>query len=354
MKKYKFKNNFSGGKNHMKKSLAVLFTLGLFAFSMYADEMDISSDFVIQNDDEAQAVTEDAEEEKEKTTMYAPLLEFGLFQESPEAFILSPGAAFQFAKTKPKDSEAKGPDSIVLGASYYQHIFTCGIADSSSFQNHVLSVMGTMGIKRHNFLMMGTTAGEELFKDLRNSSGVFGYMYQFVNTEHVDFNLGGGILVADLGIQIDDFNLYAIPFPLLTFTYKSHVFMGNLSVLGLPTVTLMLFPESMFRVKGTCGFAGFSSVRDLIFDCSVSAYPFIKNLGDLISFSAGISGNADSYVYDSNKTLRYNYYTAYGEINASALIIRAGWNFNGEKIFNEKEAAYDGGFFLKVQAMYAF
>ncbi|MCR5063073.1 MAG: hypothetical protein K6A89_07275, partial [Treponema sp.] len=304
-----------------------------------------SSDTLMENEEEVK---------EEKTTMFAPMLSFDLFQESPEAFILTPGIAFQFAKTKPEDSDSKEPDAIVLGASYSQNIFTCGIADTSSYNIFNLSIMGSLVLKRHQLMFMGSTSGETIFKDLSTSMGLLGYTYQFIKTDHVNFQLGLGVAAMGAGVEIGEITLYAIPLPMLNLSYNSKIFNGALSYMGSPSLDVVLFPKSMFRLKGSCTVGGFSSISDIGFDCSVACYPFVKTAGDFLSVSAGVCTNGSSYVYGDKNKLTYISYCAYGEINASALIIRAGWNFTGEKIINKEKNPYNGGLFLKVQAMYAF
>lgn len=350
----------------MKKISVLLVSLFVFAFGLYAESssddnetVNVHESAVVQASDNSDILSEDSteneeENKKEKTTMFAPMLSFDLFQESPEAFILTPGIAFQFAKTKPEDSDSKEPDAIVLGASYSQNIFTCGIADTSSYNIFNLSIMGSLVLKRHQLMLMGSTSGETIFKDLSTSMGLLGYTYQFIKTDHVNFQLGLGVAAMGAGVEIGEITLYAIPLPMLNLSYNSKIFNGALSYMGSPSLDVVFFPKSMFRLKGNCTVGGFSSISDIGFDCSVACYPFVKTAGDFLSVSAGVCTNGSSYIYGDNNKLTYISYCAYGEINASALVIRAGWNFSGDKIINKETHPYNGGLFLKVQAMYAF
>ena len=350
----------------MKKISVLLVSLFVFAFGLYAESsyddketINVQESAVVQASDNSDILSEDSteneeENKKEKTTMLVPVISFDLFQESPEAFIITPGIAFQFAKTKPEDSDSKEPDAIVVGASYFQNIFTCGIADTGSYNIHNLALMGNLVLRRHQFMLMGTTAGETIFKDFDTSVGLLGYTYQFIKTDHVNFQLGLGVAAIGAGVEIGDFKLYVIPLPMLNLSYTSNIFNGAFSFMGAPTLDIVFFPKSLFRIKGSCTAGDFSSLSSIGFDCSVACYPFVKTAGDFLSVSAGVCTNGSSYVYGDKNKLTYISYCAYGEINASALIIRAGWNFTGEKIINKEKNPYNGGLFLKVQAMYAF
>lgn len=350
----------------MKKISVLLVSFFVIAFSLNAESSFEDNETVNVQESAGEQTSEVSEEfsdpsaeneektQKDKTTMFAPMISFELFQESPEAFILTPGVAFQFVKTKPEGSDSRQPDAIVLGATYSQNIFTCGIADSSSYNIFNLSVMGSLVLKRHQFMLMGSTSGETVFKDLSTSVGLLGYTYQFIKTDHVNFQLGLGVAAMGAGVKIGEFTLYAMPLPMLNLSYNSKIFNGTLSYMGSPSLDVVFFPKSMFRLKGNCTVGGFSSISDIGFDCSVACYPFVKTAGDFLSVSAGVCTNGSSYIYGDNNKLTYISYCAYGEINASALVIRAGWNFSGDKIINKETHPYNGGLFLKVQAMYAF
>ena len=163
--------------------------------------------------------------------------------------------------------------------------------------------------------------------------------------------------MTDLGLTIGGVDIYVIPLPIFSFSYTSEIFNGSCSFMGAPSISAVLFPKAMFRLKGECGVAGFNSIRDITFDCAVAYYP-LKNTkaGDFLSVSAGIQNKHTGFATkDPRKKYSYQYYGAYGEINASFISLRAGYNFDGKlRVKDKDDVDLHKGIFASVQAMYMF
>ena len=211
-------------------------------------------------------------------------------------------------------------------------------------------------MEKNNITAMIASNSEIPFSSIQSVTGALFYTRQLVKKEQISFILGGGIVVGDFGFKIKDFPIYVIAIPMFSFNYNNKIFSSTISMLGLPSLQFTLFPKSIVRVNGSCGIAGFSSVRDLTFDCALVYYPFINtDIGEAVSVSAGVMNkSAGTMLLDKTK-IKYQYYSAYGEINASLVTVRCGYNFDGKTYINSQETGdMYKGLFASVQAMYMF
>ncbi len=285
-----------------------------------------------------------------------PMLGFQTLQIAEKDFILSPSATLQFVRTKTPGVKSAQPDSIGIAANYGQSIFTKGIEPDDVKLFHSVSFMGSVGFGKNSITMMLANGGQVLFDDITAITGGLIYSRQFIKNSAFSLNLGAGIIVADLGIKIGNYMIYAMPLPVFSFAYTSKYFYGSCSFMGTPSLSMVLFPQAMFRLKCSCEMTGFSSIRDLGFDCAIAYYP-LKNTsaGDFLSISAGVMNKKTSFKLKNKDKHAWQYYCAYGEINASIISLRAGYNFDG-KAYKNNEIVSDlqKGLFASIQAMYMF
>ena len=130
-------------------------------------------------------------------------------------------------------------------------------------------------------------------------------------------------------------------------------------MMGFPELNVVLLPKSMFRFNGKLGVTGFSSVRDISFDCALVYYPLFNSenegIKEFLSVSAGVMNQASSFTLKDKKSFGYQCYSVYGEVNASFVSVRCGYNFDG-KMLVDKEINSDmyKGMFATIQAMFMF
>lgn len=285
-----------------------------------------------------------------------PVLGFSLLQTAEKDFVLSPSVNLQYIRVKTPGVESHQPDAVVISGGYSQNYFTAGLGPDSVKRLHNISLMGNLSFGKNSFVGMLSSGGEVPFSSINTVSGALMYMRQLVDNEHIAFSLGGGIMVGDFGIKIKDFNIYVLPLPVFNFSYTNDYFYGSIGMTGMPGINITLFPKAMFRLNGMLSTAGFKSARDIIFDCSLAYYPLLKTSAkDFLSFSAGVSNSVTSYKLKDKKSYGYQFYSVYGQINASLVNLKAGYNFDGKKL-TDGEAVGDmyKGLFASVQAMYMF
>jgi len=347
----------------MKKLLLTIFTIISFCVFSTAQEnsqSQIESSAVEESSSEMNISestgTEEAKPQKDFQNHLIPVLGFQALQIEEKDFILSPSINLQFMRTKSKGVESAQPDLLVIGGGYSQNYYTCGIGPDRIKSLHSVNLLASLGWGKHSFTGMLASGGEIPFSSPKTLTGGLMYTCQLVNTENIKFSLGGGIIVADTGIKIKDFPIYCFPLPLFSFTYANKIVSATASVMGAPSLQLILFPKSMFRLKGSCGIAGFKSIRDLAFDCALVYYPLFNSvLKEALSISAGVKNTHSSTILRDKTKIGYQYYCAYGEINASFITLACGYNFDG-KVLIDDEVKGDmyKGIFASIKAMYMF
>ncbi len=279
-----------------------------------------------------------------------PLAGCKYLQTAEDDYLLSPSAGIQIMNIV--------PDSGALSASvnYSLDYYNRGFGDEKIKKLHGINLMGSYSWDKNGVTVMLNSKGEVPFSDVKTLTGIALYTRQIVKTDSFSFVFGGGIAAGDLGKSVKDVNLYALPFPVFSLGYHNDIVSTSLSFMGTPGFNLVLFPEAIVRFDGTVALAGFDSAKDLTFDCALKAYPF-KNTaaGEVISFAAGVSNTIETYKLANKDEYGFQYYSAYGELNATFLTLRCGYNFNGSKIFN-KEVKGDmyNGIFASVSAMFFF
>lgn len=315
--------------------------------------------YAVSQEADASEMTETSENEsvqKDFSNMVIPVLNFKALQTEEEDFILSPALNFQYMRIKGNGVESKQPDALIIAGGYSMDYFTKGLGADQVQYLHNINLMGNLSYGKNSFVAMVASGGEQPFSSVHVITAGLMYSRQLVQTDHLSFSLGGGIIVADLGLKIGDFDIYVLPLPIFSLNYKNDIVAAGLSMTGMPVASLTLFPNAMFRVNGSCSMAGFSSIRDLTFDCGLSYYPLIHTSAkEFLSISAGVMNTVSGYTLKDNKKFGYQYYSVYGEINATFLTLRGGYNFDGKKRYDGDEVGdMYKGLFATLQAMYFF
>ena len=275
------------------------------------------------------------------------MLGFQALQTGEQDYIFSPSVNLQFMRVKMPGVESAQPDSIAIAAGYSQSYHTEGLGAEEIHQLHGCSLMASVNKDKNSYLAMIASNGQFPFSHIKTVTGVLLYTHQLIKTDNMGFVLGGGLVVGDFELTIKDVDIYFFALPVFRFNYKADFFTGSISLMGPPAIQLTLFPKSMFSFKGSCGIAGVKSIRDLTFDCSLVCYPLIHSqMGEMLSVSAGIMNKVSSTTLRNKTKYTYQYYSAYGEINAVFATVRCGYNFDGKKYVNKDLVAdmYEGLF----------
>lgn len=288
-----------------------------------------------------------------------PMVGFDTVQTGDEDFVLSPSARVQFMSMKNEEVVSPLPDRIMLAAGYSQDYYTSGLGPDKVKRIHGCSLMAALAKEKNSGTFMLMSNGEVPFSSLKTLTGVAMYSHEMIKTDEKKFNLGFGVIVGDFYFEDWDFTLYVIPLPTFSFTYKNDVFETKLAVQGPPSISFTLFPESMVRFKSAFGMGGYKSIRDLTFDCALAFYPLANNEDEgkrnFLSISAGVMNTKSDVTLKDNKKYGMQYYTAYGEVNATILKVRCGYNFDGKQYVDNKETGdLKKGLYLSAMLMAMF
>lgn len=286
--------------------------------------------------------------------LFIPNLTFKMLQIDEKDFVFSPSANLQYARIKGQNTEAKGPDMIMAGLSYSQDYFTQGLGPDEVKRIHGCSAMLNITVGKNGFMGMLASNGEVPFSSLKTLTGALLYTRQFIKMENKNLTGGIGLIVGDFDVSFKGMDIYFFLLPVFSFNYKNDVLSASISMMGPPSVKFTLFPRSMFRFRGSLGLIGFKSIRDLGFDCAIMCYPFVNTRAkDLIYFAVGVMNKNSSFVLKDKTKYSFQYYSFYGEINASFASLQCGYNFDGKRMI-EKEFAGDlyKGLFASLNLMF--
>lgn len=295
---------------------------------------------------------------KEFSFNVIPQLDFGMLQLEKNSYLYSPAGNLGFKYSKNNDSVSGGPDVIAGSLSYGQDIFLYEDLEIDKKQFHKLGLFGKFVSGKNTFLLKIDDRGARPFESYKNFEGLSFYARKVIDTESASLDLGGGLAATDTGIAIAGIDVFIVPLPMIHFSYKNQIIDAEMEWIGMPDAIITLFPESMFRVRGSFALAGFDLPKDIMGDLALCCYPFSGFLQDLASLSLGATHEVKKLRINTENSLKYDYFTAYGQLSITALTIRSGYAFGGRQTFRGKDRKitknYDGGFFATIQAMYKF
>lgn len=297
--------------------------------------------------------------QKEFKLNIIPQLDFCMLQLEKNTFMFSPSGNFQFKYQKEESASIKGPDIIAGSLSYGQDFFSNDYSVMGEKHFHKLGVFGKVVSGKNVFLLKVDDRGARPFESYKNFEGLCFYARTIIDTESTQLDIGGGLAATDTGIVLAGLDIFFVPLPMIHFSYKNQIVDAEMEWIGLLDAIITLFPQSMFRVRSSFALAGFDLPKDIMGDLALCCYPFRDGfLKDLAFVSAGVTHEVKKLRIDTETSLKYDYFTAYGQLSITALTVRAGYAFGGRQTFRGKDCKitkdYDGGFFATIQAMYKF
>lgn len=283
-----------------------------------------------------------AEGKKDTKLSVVPDLKFSMLKLKDDNFLYSPFGSLQFMLEKEEGSTSNQPDLITTKFSYGQDIFSKGMPGYDENNFHKLGFFEKVVYGKNSFLLKIDTRGANPFESYKNTEGLLMYARKFIDTESTTLVFGGGLAATDTGIRLGGVDIFLVPLPMLYFTHKNQIFSTEIEWIALPNVKFVLLPEKQFRIKADAAFAGFKLPVDIMFNTGLAWYPIKEGeLKEYFYISAGLSHNVEKFRIDQDTSAKYHYLCAYGEINATAIGVRAGYAFNY-------------GFFLLISGMYKF
>ena len=289
-----------------------------------------------------------AQESKKEGIKFSvvPNVKFAMRQVQDNNYIYSPFGSLQFMFEKNEDNSSNMPDLISTRISYVQDIFSKDIPGYDQANFHHLGLFEKVVVGENSFLLKIDGNGAEPFESYKNFEGLLMYGRKLIDTESTTLVVGGGLAATDTGIKLGGVDIFLVPLPMLYFNYIGELLTAEFEWIALPDARFVLFPEKLFRIKADLAFAGFDLPRDINFDTALACYPIKEgSLKDYFYISAGLSHNVEKFRINQESSVKYHYFCAYAEINATAIGARAGYTFGGNS---------RNGFYLLIQGMYKF
>ena len=288
-----------------------------------------------------------------------PQLDLGMLQLEEDSYIFRPAGSLGFKYTKDEDTVSFGPDVIAGSLSYGQDIFSKEISAYEEKNFHKLGAFGKVVTGKNTFLLKVDGRGAHPFESYKNFEGLLFYARKIIDTDSAQLDIGGGFAATDTGIVIGGLDIFVVPLPMIHFSYKNQIIDTEMEWIGMPDAIITLFPQSIFRIRGSFALAGFNLPTDIMGDLALCCYPFREGfLKDIASISLGASHEVKKFRINTESSLKYDYFTAYGQLSITALTVRGGYAFCGRQTVRAKDEKftgdYDGGVFMTIQALYKF
>lgn len=282
-----------------------------------------------------------------------------MLQLEKNSYLYSPACNLGFKFSKSENSVSGGPDVIAGSLSYGQDFFSNNYSIMGKKHFHKLGAFSKLVAGKNTFLLKVDDRGAKPFESYKNFEGLCFYARKIIDSNSTQLDIGGGLAATDTGIVLGGLDIFIVPLPMIHFSYKNQIIDAEAEWIGMPDAIITLFPEGMFRIRSSFALAGFDLPKDIMGDLALFCYPFREGfLKDLASVSLGATHEVKKLRIDTENSLKYDYFTAYGQLSITALTVRAGYAFGGRQTFRGKDSKitkdYDGRFFATIQAMYKF
>ncbi len=328
----------------MMKRIIVLLACAKMCCALFANEAGVG------------ASSEAVEKSPDFQNHLIPNVSLTVVQTDDKDYLFNPSGGVQFMRIKTGQVDSWQPDFFSVNANYGQYKFTQGIGSDKDKNFYEFDLTGNAVWGKNTFVAIFGSGG--YVNDFKAAllTGAFIYNRQFIKTKHVTFEAGCGISIGDTGEKIEGVEIWAMPVITLGLKFDSEYFQAYTGFMGAPVLNFTVMPNSIVRLKASASLTGTDSIRDVVFDAAVVCSPFkYTKLGENITVSSGLMHSKSKVAYDVKEKYGIHYFTAYGEIDAKLLTLRAGYNFGGEWI-HKKDVTGDmkNGLFASASVKYCF
>lgn len=327
---------------NFKKFLSMIMVLFMAVTFIFAEEP-AEEELAASDESESQENVPDF-----KNT-FIPGVDFNMLQFDDSEYIFTPAFSFGFVRAKSEGVDSCAPDLFMLSVNSSYAFFTKSIVPEGDKYFNSFGIAEKMVWGKNTFGFSFGTMG--MVDDVKFDYLVAGLNYcrQFVKTDHFSFAAGIGIMS---GSSVEPIGV--LPLPVLEFAYKAKYFESTAS---LGSVKFTVLPNAIVRFNASASMTD-TEINDktLKYDCAIACSPFrYTKAGDLITVSAGLMHDRQSFVTDVDENYGMHFYTAYGEIDAKFITLRGGYNFGGEWL-HKKDVTGDmkNGMFVSLSGKLFF
>jgi len=291
-------------------------------------------------------------EEETKDYSLSPFLNYSYFN-FDEQQIHSPGFGVVFTKGNLTPVLSEDRNSIFIAAVYKQY-FVNEAKDEDFY--HDITMLADIKIKQHLvFGVFSSQAATPVYGGLHTFTTGIGYGYELIRNGNVSLTLGGGLVVADFGIELADGTVWPIlPLPIVRFSVKTSLINASVDFQKSITIGYTFLPESKIRLTGSFVMEPFEirSARDIYFDNTLwyRFFPKDSKMGDFAGIGLGFRNTGFRFALSERKeSYKVNYYSAYGIFDISFLRLSSGYSFEGREIHDGNRVEKIGnGFFISA------
>jgi hypothetical protein len=197
---------------------------------------------------------------------------------------------------------------------------------SSDFPNlyHTAALSITQKIDRHtiNGAFIAIT-DKPVYGGLRTFMGIAGYSYDLVNGKHFSMDIGGRLILMDVGLRLDNgtpWLLWPIPSISLSWEYE--------------WITFGLIPGARMTIAPKFPVSLIAKTSSHEFDVSLWYRHFKKGniLAEIIGMGVGIKRDSSNVMLSDGGKYGINYDAIYGTLRLLRFFeISGGWAFNGKE-----------------------
>ena len=301
---------------------------------------------------------EDEETNKDWTLSLMLNYDYFHFQEQQ---IHSPGEKMMFTKGNLNPSLSEERNSFMIGGTFKQYIIMESTEGYDDFY-HDIGIISEWKNKRHLALgFLSSQAAEPFYGGFHTNQSILGYGYELIRNKTFSFYLGGGLAIADMGLELSNGTLCPIiPVPVLRFNVETPLLNLSFSLLDQITMSFILLSESKIRLTASSqlNYLSVNSIRDLYFDIKLW-YRFFSNespWGDFAGVGIGFKHSGFGFkLSEKKKSYKVDYYSVYGIFDLSFLQISGGYSFSGiEKFDGDTIKETGNGFFIGVSLGWMF
>jgi len=234
-------------------------------------------------------------------------------------------------------------DETFFVGQYALHMIDDETLEPSRF--HTIDAIFDTTSDRHRLLSLFSSASDlPVAGGWHTVQAATVYGYRLIDTERGKLTLGGGLALADFGIETPDGGVWPLlPVPFIEGSYASRAVALSFDFITGPNLNVTIAPESAVNVVADARIDQFRIIEDLVFEAAVVYQPF----------SLGIANNTFSYdLADDRESRDIGSYAVFGKVDLTVLTVTGGYAFNswrrrGDEILRDRNA----GFYLGIDVL---
>jgi hypothetical protein len=234
-------------------------------------------------------------------------------------------------------------DETFFVGQYALHLIDDADLEASRF--HTIDAIFDTSRDRHRLLSLFSSASDlPVAGGWHTLQAATVYGYRVVDTDRTTLTLGGGLALADFGIEMPDGGVWPLlPVPFIEGSYTSRAVAVSFDFITGPNLNVTIAPDAKVRVVADARIDEFRSIEDLVFEAAVVYEPF----------SLGIANKTFSYdIAEDKESWDVGSYVLFGKLDLTVLTVTGGYAFDSWRRWDDEiERDGDSGFYLGIDVL---